>query len=271
MYRHVLAPIVPAIGPKQVRRTWPGRWCPVVPEFVPELPARRGPVVFYSFAQLRDVALDVQFVLLEPGDIELLTAGTALELADNVFLVVAHDPAGFLGLGGKKNLCVRRRGFSLGDNVGGRDTLCPLRHQKLAGFLAGAIDVVRVRTGIGLVIVGDVVDRMLVQEPGGDDPRRILDNFVNPFTMTEGFCSLLIREDREALPLVGFRVVGDPDEEVGVRERLLRLLELPHMPGVPPIANNCIRHHVQKEYISLLSFVRSNPLQRNLQNSPEME
>lgn len=38
------------------------------------------------------MALDVQLVLLEPGDVELLTAGAALQLADNVFLVVPHDP-----------------------------------------------------------------------------------------------------------------------------------------------------------------------------------
>lgn len=58
------------------------------------------------------MALDIQLVLLEPGDVELLTAGATLQLADNIFLVVPHDPKVVsvgeeLLAGEKKNLHVR--------------------------------------------------------------------------------------------------------------------------------------------------------------------
>lgn len=52
----------------------------------------RGPVRANAFADLCDMALEVQFVLLKPGDIKLLARGTALELAGDVLLVVTHDP-----------------------------------------------------------------------------------------------------------------------------------------------------------------------------------
>ena len=39
------------------------------------------------------MALEVELVLLEPGDVEFLARGAALELAGNVFLVVTDDPA----------------------------------------------------------------------------------------------------------------------------------------------------------------------------------
>lgn len=59
------------------------------------------------------MALDVQLVFLEPGDVKLLTAGTALQLTDDIFLVVAHDPVvvligGMFLIGkGKKSAHVR--------------------------------------------------------------------------------------------------------------------------------------------------------------------
>jgi hypothetical protein len=37
------------------------------------------------------VALEFELVLLEPADVELLAGGAALELAGDVFLVVADD------------------------------------------------------------------------------------------------------------------------------------------------------------------------------------
>lgn len=37
------------------------------------------------------MTLEVQFVLLEPADVEFLAGSTALELSGNILLVVAHD------------------------------------------------------------------------------------------------------------------------------------------------------------------------------------
>ena len=51
------------------------------------------PVIADAVAQLDDMALQVEFVLLQPGDVELLPARAALELARDVLFVVADDSA----------------------------------------------------------------------------------------------------------------------------------------------------------------------------------
>lgn len=64
------------------------------------------------------MALKVQLVFLKPGDIKLLTAGAALQLTDNIFLIVAHDPAvvsvegGLFSIGEGKNLRIWDGGFA---------------------------------------------------------------------------------------------------------------------------------------------------------------
>lgn len=50
-----------------------------------------GPVLLDVIAQFSHVAFDVEFVLLEPGDVEFLAGCTALELTVNVFFVVFDD------------------------------------------------------------------------------------------------------------------------------------------------------------------------------------
>lgn len=54
--------------------------------------ARRRPVGADVIAQILDVTLQFELVLLEPGDVELLSGGAALELAGNVLFIVAYDP-----------------------------------------------------------------------------------------------------------------------------------------------------------------------------------
>lgn len=56
-----------------------------------QLLARRRPVGDDVVPQVLDMTLQVQFILLEPADIELLPRCSALELPGNVFLVVADD------------------------------------------------------------------------------------------------------------------------------------------------------------------------------------
>lgn len=65
---------------------------PELAQLLAELLPRRRPVGADVVAQLLDVALEVELVLLEPGDIELLARGAALQLPGDVFLVVADDP-----------------------------------------------------------------------------------------------------------------------------------------------------------------------------------
>lgn len=65
---------------------------PELAQLLSEFLACRRPVGADVIAQLLDVTLQIELVLLEPGDIELLSRGATLELAGNVLLVVAYDP-----------------------------------------------------------------------------------------------------------------------------------------------------------------------------------
>jgi hypothetical protein len=60
-------------------------------ELAAEFLAGGGPVGADVVAQILDVALEFQLVFLEPADVKLLARGAALELAGDVFLVVADD------------------------------------------------------------------------------------------------------------------------------------------------------------------------------------
>jgi hypothetical protein len=66
---------------------------PELPQFLPDLAARTGPVETDTVPELGDVAAEIQLVLLEPADVEFLAGGAALELAGYVFFVVADDSA----------------------------------------------------------------------------------------------------------------------------------------------------------------------------------
>lgn len=39
------------------------------------------------------MAFQINFVFLEPREVQLLAASTALELSDNIFLIIAYNPA----------------------------------------------------------------------------------------------------------------------------------------------------------------------------------
>lgn len=131
--------------------------------------------------------------------------------------------------------CFLELGLShiLGNNVRSRDTLCPLSDEEFAGFFAWPIDIVRLLTDVGLIVVGNIVNVVLVQKLGGDDPWRILDNFINPFAVTESLCSFTVRQHSKTFPLVRFRIVWNADEEVGIGECLFGLFKLSHVPSDP--------------------------------------
>ena len=67
---------------------------PILSKFFAEFLAGRGPIVADALTQLCNVSFEVQLIFLEPGDIQFLTRGAALELASNIFLVVSDDPVG---------------------------------------------------------------------------------------------------------------------------------------------------------------------------------
>lgn len=66
---------------------------PEVAEVFCELLASGGPIGLDAVAELDHVALEVELVLLEPRHVELLARGAALQLAVDVLVVVANNPA----------------------------------------------------------------------------------------------------------------------------------------------------------------------------------
>lgn len=64
---------------------------PELLELAAQLLAGRRPVGDDVVAQILDVALQVNFILLEPADVELLSRGATLELPRNVLFVVTDD------------------------------------------------------------------------------------------------------------------------------------------------------------------------------------
>ena len=65
---------------------------PELAEVFREFLAGGSPVGLYGVAELDHVALEVEFVFLEPRDVEFFARGAALELAVDVLVVVADDP-----------------------------------------------------------------------------------------------------------------------------------------------------------------------------------
>jgi hypothetical protein len=51
-----------------------------------------GPILPYRVPQFANVALDFEFILFEPGDIELLARCTSLKLPSNVLFIVPDNP-----------------------------------------------------------------------------------------------------------------------------------------------------------------------------------
>ena len=97
--RLLMSSIVASVGPveKVALHRQPGRALrsarrPELAQLLAQLLARRRPVVTDVVAQVLDVPLQVELVLLQPADVELLPRGAAPELARNVLFVVAHNP-----------------------------------------------------------------------------------------------------------------------------------------------------------------------------------
>lgn len=81
---------VEAVSRTRSRTTGP-TVLPKLTQFTTEFLTCRGPVVSDVVADFRHMALDFQFVLLEPRHVQLLSRGTALELARDVLIVVTDN------------------------------------------------------------------------------------------------------------------------------------------------------------------------------------
>lgn len=79
----VRAPTSRAVGPTAL---------PELAEFFAQFLAGRGPVALDSITELRNVSFDFEFVLFEPGHVELLSGGASFELPADVLFVISHNP-----------------------------------------------------------------------------------------------------------------------------------------------------------------------------------
>lgn len=115
------------------------------------------------------------------------------------------------------------------DNTGGADTLGSLGNQELALALDGSVDIVTLGGLVGQVIVGNVVDAVLGQELGVDNPGAVGNDLINPLAVPDGLRTLGAAEDRQALAQMCLVIAGDTDNQLSIWEGILGLLELSHM------------------------------------------
>lgn len=173
------------------------------------------------------MALEVELILLEPANVELLAGGAALELAGNVLFVVANDSTA-----GREYSCDMESMVDRGlpcNKASGAHSLGSLSDEELAGGLDRLVDVVALVGAVGKVVVSNIVEVVLLEEFGGDNPRAVLDDLIDPFTMSQGLGALLARHDGQALALVCLVVAGNANNQGGVGESLLGLFKLSHV------------------------------------------
>lgn len=214
------------------------RGLPELAEVLCEFLAGGGPVCLDGVAELDHVALEVEFVFLEPRDVEFFAAGAAFELAVDVLVVVADDPE---HVNTVRCLCVWIQDL-LGDNASRGEAFCALGHQEHAPLLDGSIDIVALICAVGEVVVRDVVDLVLLEEVGCDDPGAVGDDLVDPFAVTYALSALSRRQNGQTLALVCLGVARDADYELDLRvvgrqvgEGGLGLLQRAHVANVEEI------------------------------------
>ncbi len=116
-----------------------------------------------------------------------------------------------------------------GDEASGADTLGALGNEELAGLLYRLVNVIALGGAVGKVVVGDIVETVLLEELGRDDPGAVLNDLVNPLAVAKSLGTLHCGHDGQTLAHVSLAVTSDADNESGVGESLLGLLELAHV------------------------------------------
>lgn len=79
--------------------------------------------------------------------------------------------------------------------------------------------------------MGDVVDPMLLEKLGRDDPRTVGNDLVHPFAMAHRLGAFGTTQDSETLAFVCFLITSYADNQVRIGEGILGLFELPHVAG----------------------------------------
>jgi hypothetical protein len=104
-----------------------------------------------------------------------------------------------------------------------------LSDQELALLLDRGVDVVALSSAVGKIVVSNVVDLVLREELRGNDPRAARNNLINPLAVTDSLRALSAAENRQALAKMCLLITSNADDEIRIRESLLRLLELSHV------------------------------------------
>lgn len=162
---------------------------PKLAQLLAKLLPRGRPVGADVFAQLLDMTLEVELVLLEPGDIELLARGAALQLSGDVLFVITDDPVK-LALVFERWEEFPKAGDILGDDSRRAHTLRPLRDQELALLLDRRVNVITLVRAVRKIVVGNIINFVLLEEFGCHDPRAVLNDLVDPLAVADGLCAL---------------------------------------------------------------------------------
>jgi hypothetical protein len=115
------------------------------------------------------------------------------------------------------------------DETSCADTFCSLCDKELASSFDGLVNVVALVRAVRKIIVSHIIELVLVEKFGGNNPWAILDYLIDPFAVAESFGTLSGRHHSQTLALVCFVVACDSNDECCVRESLLGLLELTHV------------------------------------------
>ncbi len=81
----------PAISSNSRSRAGWSTALPKLPQLFSNLTSCAGPITANTIPKLGDVTSEIELVLLEPADVEFLTGCATLELAGDVFFIVADD------------------------------------------------------------------------------------------------------------------------------------------------------------------------------------
>jgi hypothetical protein len=202
---------------------------PELPQFLAYFTARTSPVVSDAVPQFSDMTTEIQLVLFEPTDVEFLARGTAFELTCYIFFVVADNSVVDRLEQETPVKESRQEGDILSNDTSGAHTLCTLRNKELALLLDGFVNIITFVRAIRLIIMSNIVDMVLGKKLRRDDPWAIWDNLIHPLAMSDGLRTLSTGQDGQTFTLMGLRVTCHTDKEIGLWERSLCLLELPHV------------------------------------------
>ena len=195
-----------------------------------------GPVVADVVSKFRHMALDFQFILLEPRDVELLTRDVLVIITDNSRALSAIC-----------NLQLFQGQYEPRDNASRANTFSALGDKELPLGLNGGINVIALGSLVREIVMRDIVDLVFLEEFRGHNPRAIGNDFIDPFAMTKRFCSLRTAQHGQAFPLMRILITRYADNQIDLGKGLFGLFELSHV-SVPSNLATVQKFKVSKQH-----------------------